>query len=336
VRLYAARSDQEAVRAVVDGKLREDEHLDFKGAFWADHTEKNKLAREEAAKDVAAFMNHLGGTILVGVSEDSDSRASGFNPKFKLRGKREQLLDWLKSHLAPAEAVRAVGVEEFTVGTPRGDREVLVLNIDPWPHGPVGVRVADRESYRFYVRRDRETRWLSWEEIMRRNDASRRVTYLRAVKMMDAGQPDVRLASPVVVGGHQDYTVTVSVAGKAPHGRLVDVGPDALTFAMTCSSQAAQDGVAAMSLRAMVASAPTPVDKVGEQFRFMQDLKDEAKQSVGDAERHLQVPLDLVVSMWAETGPSGVLVHMVLAGDVVWRNPVGSSRPGRTEGVRAH
>src|SRR5262245_8967300 len=51
----------------------EGEQLDFKAIAW------KKGESLEAAKDVAAFANHLGGDIIIGINDKSDC-ADGWNP----------------------------------------------------------------------------------------------------------------------------------------------------------------------------------------------------------------------------------------------------------------
>jgi hypothetical protein len=60
---------------LVDSNTAEDQDLDFK-EDWYDLGEKGKF---ELSKDVAAFANHVGGLVVVGIKE-SDGVATGTVP----------------------------------------------------------------------------------------------------------------------------------------------------------------------------------------------------------------------------------------------------------------
>ena len=111
----------EQVAALVANHAQEDLHLDFKGVFWppakaeppddapakpdtAKKQRKSKSPEEEAAKDIAAFMNADGGSIVIGVGDEGD-RASGFNATYRFAGRKQTFFKWLSLRLAPESVV---------------------------------------------------------------------------------------------------------------------------------------------------------------------------------------------------------------------------------------
>lgn len=155
----------------------ESDVLDFKQLFWPE--KQGRERSEEIAKDLAAFMNHAGGVIVVGIADAGD-RASGFSTA-PLPSNAEQIIQQAAiRHIVPGEA--AAGVHTFRLRGVDGttEREVVVVEVDAWPHGPVAVRVGDALlAYRLPVRHGTHTVELSWEEAMRRMDGAKRRMWLR-------------------------------------------------------------------------------------------------------------------------------------------------------------
>ncbi len=57
------------VEQLVAAHAPETEHLDFKRAYWS--ADGDRGAHVEAAKDIAAFLNAMGGTIVLGVTDEA-------------------------------------------------------------------------------------------------------------------------------------------------------------------------------------------------------------------------------------------------------------------------
>src|SRR5262245_11624220 len=102
----------------------EDEQLDFKAIVWekSGTLEKPSL---EAAKDVAAFANHLGGDIIIGINDKGD-RADGWNPipNANIPITIRKIRDWLIKHIRPQEVAELVDIEQ--VAAPQTGSSVLV------------------------------------------------------------------------------------------------------------------------------------------------------------------------------------------------------------------
>lgn len=221
----------EQVKSVLASAKVEDDHHDWK-ATWSTKGTRVETERE-AVKDVAAFLNAEGGTILLGITENNETAAaSGIFSEFVLKGAREQLLDWLRRWLLPEGAAEHVVVHEFPrVGSESGaSGAVMAINVAPWPHGPVAVRDGTHgDRFRVPVRRDRETREMSWERVMDRTASGNRAMYVRLRAHKDRGARHVLIQSPVeVVFGDRLVPVFPEADGRFGHGRIVDVHPDAL------------------------------------------------------------------------------------------------------------
>src|SRR6266851_7643271 len=180
--LHKPARDGAAVANLKAAKAPEDQHHDFKGGFWEDAVQRCQKCKHktpvsgsgglEAAKDVAAMANALGGDLIVGVDETGD-QASGWWGGKPIPGDADKtVLRWLKNQLAPRETSDAVEVRVVTAKDrdDGSEHRVLVVNVPPWPYGPVAVQTEidpqKKVQYFFPVRRGRETFYLSFEEIM--------------------------------------------------------------------------------------------------------------------------------------------------------------------------
>ena len=93
------------------------------------------------AKDVAAFANHLGGTLLIGVTENR-GRVAKYMPlgPADIAETRQAVSNAVRDRLSPKPLVDMAVV-------PRGDGGIVAVNVWPFIGQPVGVRVtADKEA----------------------------------------------------------------------------------------------------------------------------------------------------------------------------------------------
>ena len=121
-----------SIQALVTGRAAETKHLDFKATEWTDHYNKKGdcirwTAQEEFASDIAAFMNHEGGDIVLGIHE-KDGTASGFYPadKCSFVGRSEKFRSWLNQSLDPRDATNHVEFREFRVDS---EHPVMVISV---------------------------------------------------------------------------------------------------------------------------------------------------------------------------------------------------------------
>ena len=67
---YIEELDLENIMSLVDNKVSESLHLDYKREPWGEHESSNR----EMARDVSSFANAHGGFIIVGIEEDNDGK----------------------------------------------------------------------------------------------------------------------------------------------------------------------------------------------------------------------------------------------------------------------
>jgi hypothetical protein len=268
----------------------EDEHLDFKAIAW------KKGESLEAAKDVAAFANHLGGDIIIGINDKGD-RADGWNPipNADIPNTISNIRDWLIKHIRPQAVAEIVDIEP--VAAPQSDSSVLVVSIPPVPQ-LVGIeeRESDILTFQFPIRTGRRTRWLTFDEIMARTSTSTRGTYIKLKVLADSISTTrtISFTSPVlVVAG--DELKDLLKPGRI-HCEIVELTPDVIKVQMNGSENPIQ-GRKWLPNGAVVMSNPVIVD----------------------ARHKLTVPLEFVRAVWKDQKASQ-LEHLsiALSANIVW------------------
>jgi hypothetical protein len=273
----------------------EGEQLDFKAIPWK-KGETLKTPSLEAAKDVAAFANHLGGDIIIGINDKSDC-ADGWNPipNADIPATISNIRDWLIKHIRPQEVAQIVDIEP--VSAPKPDSSVLVVSIPPFPQ-LVGVedRETDKLTFQFPIRTGRRTRWLTFDEIMTRTFTSTRGTYIKLKALADSiGAPTyISFTSPVlVVAG--DEQKDLLKPGRI-HCEIVELTPDVIKVQMNGSEN---------PIRGRVWNPNGGV-------AGLQTVRVEARHK-------LTIPLEFVRAVWKDRKASE-LEHMsiALAANIVW------------------
>jgi hypothetical protein len=190
----------ERVLELVRSSAEEGTYLEFKPT----------LNRADAEKEAAAFANGLGGDLIVGVHapRDPDSgrdRAQAFTGATLPQSAEKDVRQGLRDHLAPREVVDTIEVRVLRADDAGQQRQVLVVNVPPWPHGSVAWQSeqdVQQAVFRFPVRLDAQTRYKSFEELLRMNDGQRRSIYLRLRELTDpsTSRPNTGfiLVSPVL------------------------------------------------------------------------------------------------------------------------------------------
>lgn len=110
--LLGARPDEaqeEHLRRLVDGGVREDADLDFKQERYGN----NDQERRELAGDIAAMANDRGGLIIIGIRDENDV-AVELTPVELVAGEEGRIRQIAASNIAPHVAfdVRIVAAEE--------------------------------------------------------------------------------------------------------------------------------------------------------------------------------------------------------------------------------
>jgi hypothetical protein len=194
----------------------------------------NKATRYEIAKDVAAFANAYGGTIVVGVFESGGKvvRIDGVADVPKLMAEMATALKKCSSPVpvtpeehaivvSPQDAARLL--RKSGAPAPVSEVTIVTLNVRPDTRGPIGVHVFDgvnaslADVYRFPVRIDDQTRFLNPTELpMWMNSHERRVAIqLREVFSGDPVDVIVHHLIGVMVNHPHDQPMKLSGVDEA-------------------------------------------------------------------------------------------------------------------------
>lgn len=166
--------------------------IDFKKEYDLRDLDKND-GRFEIAKDIAAFANHLGGTIVVGAVENPQTgKLVAFNSvqdEKRLVQALDQALNFcLPPPVATHEQIDLDAQTQDTIlGRPgaTGLITLVAINVQPYLNGPIGAKIwresgkkgeAFNDAFRFPCRGAEGTRYLRPEELaLAMNSHERRI-----------------------------------------------------------------------------------------------------------------------------------------------------------------
>ena len=208
---------QETIERLVDEAARESEVLDFKGAL--DPPTKGPrtawLSEQEFAKDVAAFANHRGGLLLVGI-EDADgvaTKAPGWALSSTTEVEERRLRQALVNYLSPITYCDFIWVERSPSGRFLG---VVIPPSPRSPHAVMSQTGEGRTALRYPVRHGAGTDWLGESEVAAR--------YRRRLDAQgaEASRLELVIANGIASLDHADGVwLFVAVVPEAPvPGRL--------------------------------------------------------------------------------------------------------------------
>jgi hypothetical protein len=290
--LHAPTRSATVIQDYINRRHSEGDQLDFKRPPpWKDGF--------EAAKDVAALANHLGGDIIIGV-DDVDDCASAWNPipDADVATYEGRILNWLTDIIRPREFANWVDI--VPVKAPQAGHSAIVVSVPPYAD-LVGFEKGDR-NFKFPIRSGKKTRWLVFEEIMSRASATTRGTYIRLKGLVDSfgmdAVPLIGFISPVlVVAG--DELVPLPVEGGI-HCSYDDLTPDVLSVRMRPSTGFA-------------------IGRVG---LYNEGYHEVPTQSVSvPADQKLTIPLEFIRAAWKDRKLLSQSEHISIALQVtpVWR-----------------
>lgn len=192
-------------------------------ALW-DLKERLSAVEFEKAKDVAAFANHLGGTILVGATEDRSSQVLSYRP---LTSKEA---DDSEAAIAQAVSNRCRPTPLFNFERlPHDTGKVLAINVWPSITTAIGVRIkGDRgdgyagDAYVFPVRLGTTCAFLTSDQLPMHMlpDLRRKLILLRAIPDKEPVLfcPHDGQNRRVIVESIDEYTNTLSVRSVEGNG----------------------------------------------------------------------------------------------------------------------
>lgn len=223
------------VEALVLALTPEGITLDYKGDF----TSNLDSAKKELAKDVAAFANSQGGTLVIGVAQDRRTGEPQWPPEGVPRrvNDRQPIEEWIGQGLNQNIAQR-VGATIRLLDLDAPDRCLVLIDVPPSPRAPHMVTYQqDNRFYRRYFRRH-QFESLPAEEYEVREMFQRSLRYADAVgTLLDSrGYLDRRgesfgqneLTERLAAWHHPEDTVTTFVSFLAIPTILT---PDALDTA---------------------------------------------------------------------------------------------------------
>lgn len=180
------------VEEYIKNKQPEGKQLDFKAVPWKDDL--------ELAKDVAAFANHLGGDIVIGVNDKEDC-ANGWCPlkESDIVKTISKIQQGLITHLRPSSFAKFVETKDFP--QPTKGQSFLVVSIPPSIDlVAVEDKQSDKIQYKFPIRNNRRNQCLTYEEIMTRISIVTRNIYLKLKNLVpELGSVKVHFSNPVLI-----------------------------------------------------------------------------------------------------------------------------------------
>ena len=146
--------DAERVRAWVPDGLRESEQLDFKAELYGNSDSQ----RRELAGDLAAFANHRGGLLILGIDEDDHGAADSLPLVELTDAEQRRIHQILAGNVFPH-----LPIEVFPIALNDDGRGVIIVAVAPSPLRPHAVAVND--AMRYPRRQGTVTRYLSESEV---------------------------------------------------------------------------------------------------------------------------------------------------------------------------
>lgn len=203
------------IEQAVESKVGEDEQLVWKAEPYS------KGGAVEIAMDVAAFANHLGGVIVIGVTEDKATNTASATKPFaaSFDDVQRQIKSACNAHIRPF-----VSPEIRSIEVPGTSTRFATVAVPRSPSAPHALENTSKdETYlKFPVRDGTSTRWLREAELAgryRERYATRTDIADRLRSIHEAG------TSRIAVGG-QDHA-WVSVAGVPTDSGARGAGPRA-------------------------------------------------------------------------------------------------------------
>ena len=149
------------IKALVERRAAEGMELEFKQAL--DDKQGFENARDDLAREIIAFANAYGGTLVVGIAEDGDRRAGSITPLKDCNTLAERLAKAVPDRIEP----RIPGFEcEGVVTEANGTDGVVVIRVPASVLGPHRFKVtAKSRDGHIYVRRNTESMPTSMQEV---------------------------------------------------------------------------------------------------------------------------------------------------------------------------
>lgn len=165
---YPAITDRDTLMAaVVEGESQESEVIDFK---------REVSDASELVRRIAAFANHRGGVVLIGVAERGTHITTagafvGVPDASELRGRLHQSI---RALCRPVPEVHII-----TVPNPHRGPPLVAVNIEPIAHGAVAVQKPGSRAVMFPMRTEHGTDYMNIDEVTMRLTSSARAAWIQ-------------------------------------------------------------------------------------------------------------------------------------------------------------
>lgn len=217
--LHVPVRDAQTLQSLVDKHQRESEQLDFKRALDS---------VEQFAERIAAFANHRGGDIVLGIEEKND-QADRWSPvPSSAMPNTMQQIAQAREFIRPREFASLIETTEILA--PTLDLWAIVVSVPP---SPEVVAVEARRRLAFPIRVGTHTDHLSYEDVMLRTSVAVRATYIKLCGLRNriSGRIPVSFSSSVIglVGNTERLPV---IARTGSHSFLVSLSSEVLTLDM--------------------------------------------------------------------------------------------------------
>lgn len=167
--MWEPKTESEIMKALSNGSLEESATFEAKSELPGKNV--------ELAKDVSAFANAGGGTIVYGIREDSNKRLTKATP-VTLKDQRERIDIILQNNVSEIPKYKISAIE--TAADPT--KGFIILSIDPSERAPHMVDVKNEKRY--YGRGETGNRLLSESEVARLYER-RRLTEVNTGVLLD-------------------------------------------------------------------------------------------------------------------------------------------------------
>jgi hypothetical protein len=134
--------DVEQIQRLLTNQEQENAHLEFKAGEGLDKTEGRK---KDISKDVSSFANSDGGTLIYGIQEGGDHRASAIDPVNGAVLTKEWLEQVINYNISPR--IHGITITPISVDVANPTKIVYAIEI---PKGNTAHQACDHRYYRRY------------------------------------------------------------------------------------------------------------------------------------------------------------------------------------------
>ncbi len=151
--LLGKNIDGDTIKSLIDGKVRESVHLEFKRETYG-NTDADK---KEFLKDISAFANTLGGHLIIGIGENEGGAASVEPILESVDKESDRLQNMARTGIEPP--ILGLDIKPIDID----DKNIIIIHV-PRSFNPPH-RVIYKGSNRYYGRNSSSVHQLSLEEL---------------------------------------------------------------------------------------------------------------------------------------------------------------------------